>query len=498
MTPAEAAAQVHVVLERPAGTLVPQRAVSTARLGRLGGRLRPHLPLAAILVLGGVLRLWALDAVGFNSDEAVYAGQAASLAGDRQTSELFPIFRAHPLLFQSTLSLVYRLGGGDVAARSLVAAFGLATIVLVFLLGRLLYSRNVGLVAALLLAVMPYAVGVSRQVLLDTPMTFFATATLLAFARFVVSRSTRSLVVSGSLFGLTVLSKETAVLLLGGLVLFGVLYPGVRPGRLQCLFAVAVGALVVSALPISLQFSGRTATGQSYLTWQLFRRPNHSSLFYLEVVPPAIGYGVLAAAVVGLWVLRRRGGWREGLLVCWVAVPALFFEVWPTKGYQYLLLAAPVAAVLAARTLVWLPLPGRFGSGRRPVVVRTVLTVGITLSLLVPSWGLVEPAPTTTFLAGSGGLPGGRETGRWIDDNLPLGARVMTIGPSIANIVRFYGHRPAVGPTSSAAPEGAPLKRREVARRWEPGCAAAMRERGLAVYEEHVVQELPARRRLLS
>lgn len=443
---------MQVVLERPAASLEAQQAAGTGLAGRLTGRTRPNLPLAAILLLGGVLRLWALDAVGFNSDEAVYAGQAASLAGDQQTSELFPIFRAHPLLFQTALSLVYRLGGGDVAARALVAAFGLATVVLVFLLGRLLYSRNVGLLAALLLAVMPYAVGVSRQVLLDTPMTFFATATLLVFARFVVSRSTRSLVVSGSLLGLTVLSKETAVLLLGGLVLFGVLYPGVRPRLWPSLYAVAVGAVVVMALPISLQFSGRTATGQSYLTWQLLRRPNHSSLFYVEVVPPAIGYGVVAAAMVGLWFLRRRGGWREGLLVCWAAVPALFFEIWPTKGYQYLLLLAPVATLLAARTLVQLPLPGRLRSGRRSVVVRTVLTVAVTLSLLVPAWGLVQPAPTTTFLAGSGGLPGGRETGRWIGDNLPLGARVMTIGPSTANIVRFYGHRPAVGLSVSPNP----------------------------------------------
>ena len=42
------------------------------------------------------------------------------------------------------------------------------------------------------------------------------------------------------------------------------------------------------------------------------------------------------------------------------------------------------------------------------------------------------------------------------------------------------------------APGGAPLKGREVSTPWEPGLAAAMRERGLAVYEEQVVQELLA------
>ena len=43
-----------------------------------------------------------------------------------------------------------------------------------------------------------------------------------------------------------------------------------------------------------------------------------------------------------------------------------------------------------------------------------------------------------------------------------------------------------------AAPGGAPLKGREVATPWEPGLAAAMRERGLAVYEEQVLQALLA------
>src|SRR5690242_400292 len=186
------AARVAVVLERPAGAVRPVGTVVAARTGRLVRRYPRHSAMLAILVLAGVLRAWALGAVGFNSDEAVYAGQAAGLAGDPRTSALFPVFRAHPLVFQTTLSLVYRLGGGDVAARLLVAAFGLATVIVVYLLGRLLYDHRIGLVAALLLAVMPYHVGVSRQVLLDVPMTFMATTSLYFVARFCKTRRLRS------------------------------------------------------------------------------------------------------------------------------------------------------------------------------------------------------------------------------------------------------------------------------------------------------------------
>jgi hypothetical protein len=409
--------------------------------------LRPHLPLLGVLLVAALPRVWALGSVGFNSDEAVYAAQAAGLAGDPATSQLFPVFRAHPLLFQTALSLVYRLGGGDVAARSSVAALGVATVLVVFHLGRLLYGDRVGMVAALLLALMPYHVGVSRQVLLDTPMTLLATLTLLMLARFVRTRSVPSLTAAGALMGLTVLTKETAVLLLGGVVLFVVLYPAGRPTPRQGAVALGATAAVAVIHPLTLLLAGGSRTGQNYLAWQLFRRSNHTLLFYPQVVPQAMGLAVVTAALAGVWFLRSRAGWREGLLLCWALVPAAFFELWPVKGYQYLLVAAPVVALLAARALVLLPVPVLTGPGRRRAraAVRAGVVAAVAVSLAVPVVQLVHPEPTATFLAGSGGLPAGRETGRWIDANLPLGARVMTIGPSTANIVRFYGHRAALG-----------------------------------------------------
>ena len=58
-----------------------------------------------------------------------------------------------------------------------------------------------------------------------------------------------------------------------------------------------------------------------------------------------------------------------------------------------------------------------------PGGVRAGVVAAAVVSLVVPSWLAVNPVPTTTFLAGSGGLPGGRETGRWIDDERARRAR---------------------------------------------------------------------------
>lgn len=102
----------------------------------------PRLPLAAIMVLAIFLRFWQLTAIGFNSDEAVYTGSAASIAGNPTLSTMFPVFRAHPLLFQTLLSVVLRLHDSDWTARGFAAAVGVATVAVTYLLGRRLYGTG--------------------------------------------------------------------------------------------------------------------------------------------------------------------------------------------------------------------------------------------------------------------------------------------------------------------------------------------------------------------
>ena len=434
-------------------------AASADSVRRAGPRLRPRglpaserlaqassvLYLAPVLVLAAVLRVWQVNETGFNSDEAVYSGQAAAIANDSELTEFFPVFRAHPLLLQTILSLGFRLELGAGFERITVAAMGVATVLLVYELGRLLYGRQAGLVAALLMALMPYHVVVTRQVLLDGPMTFFATLTLVLLVRFVISGRPVWLYATGAAMGLTFLAKETSLVLLGAIYAFLALTPTLAVRLRELAISVGVMALVIAPFPLSMMLAGRTGTGESYLTWQLFRRPNHDWFFYPDTVPEAIGPLVLLAAAIGLWLLRREASWRETLLLSWIVVPVVFFQLWPVKGFQYLLPVAPAVAVLAGRALSRLPAPGRRGLQALAVAV-------VAVSLLVAAWDRVDGSRPDSFLAGSGGLPGGRETGEWIDDHAPAGAAFMTIGPSMANLVQYYGRRRAYGLSVSPNP----------------------------------------------
>ena len=450
---------------------------------------------AAILLVALFIRVWQLSAVGFNTDEAVYSGQAASLANDPTLTPFFPIFRAHPLLFQFALADIFTFTGtSDVVARLLSAVLGVLTVFLVYRLGLMLYNRTVGLIGALLLAVMPYHVIVTRQVLLDGPMTLFSVLALYTVAKYAITRERLWLLATGAAMGLTFLSKETGVILLGAIFAFFALAPSVTVRIRDLGLSVLVFLGVVAAFPLALILAGAggSSTAQQYLVWQLFRVPNHDSSFYLQTVPAAIGPLLILVALAGLVSARRRLDWRERLLLSWVVVVSVFFELWPVKGFQYLLPAAPPLTILAARGVtslsrwhapVWLrdigdravAVVARSSSGARallagdalrerlqPAAARfgttarmATLTGIVAVSMFSTTWPEIQASVPATALAGAGGMPGGRETGLWIRDHTPVGAQLMTIGPSMANVIQFYGNRKAYG--LSVSPN--PLKR---------------------------------------
>jgi hypothetical protein len=253
------------------------------------------------------------------------------------------------------------------------------------------------------------------------------------------------------------------------LYVFFALTPAARIRARHLVWASLLMVAEVAVWPITLRLAGHAHTGQSYLLWQLFRRANHETWFYFTVLPGWIGLALLAAALAGLIWLRKEATWRERLLLSWVAVPLLFFTVWPVKGFVYLLPIAPPLAVLAGRTLAH-PLPAwresfqarlltlprwlrRVASGSHlQRSAMAVLAAAIVLTLIVPTWTRIEPSPSTSFLAGSGGLNGGRQVGEWVLHNAPAGARLLAIGPSAANVLEFYGHHPVSALSVSSNP----------------------------------------------
>jgi 4-amino-4-deoxy-L-arabinose transferase-like glycosyltransferase len=407
------------------------------------------------MCLAAGIRVWGLNQIGFNTDEAVYSGQAAAIAQIPVLKDIFPVFRAHPLLFQFLLALLFNFGVSDLAARLLAVAIGVATVFIVYRLGSLLYGEYAGILAALILAVMPYHVVVSRQVLLDGPMVLCATLTLYLLARYALTGNPICLHAAGIGMGLTFLAKETGLILIGSVYSFFALSRDIFVRIQDLIISFVLMVIMILPFPLSLLLAGGSKVGRQYLIWQLFRRPNHTGDFYLTTVPGQIGILVIILAIAGLFLLWRERTWRERLLLLWIAVPVVFFQIWPTKGYQYLLAIAPPLTLLASRPLTrWLWIEGPVLGERRIATTWIRALVGgiLIVTLLSSSWQTIQPATTGTFIAGTGGVPGGREAGEWIQKNIPGQATLLTIGPSMANILQFYGHRKALGLSVSPNP----------------------------------------------
>jgi 4-amino-4-deoxy-L-arabinose transferase-like glycosyltransferase len=342
---------------------------------------------AAAVVLAAWLRLAELDAVGLASDEAVYAGQAAALAGDATRGALFSLFRAHPVVFQLLLSVVFRIGGvSDVSGRAFVGlAFGAGTVVLVAVLAWRVAGPATAVLSTVLLGVMPYHVFVTRQILLDGPMTFFLVLAAVCAERAATTSSERAFVACAAAVGFATITKETAILAGPAILLALVIGRRTRSiTRSSVALATVVGGLLVIPFLFSRLLRAHNA-GQTLL-WQLTRPPNHEVTYFGEVLLAYVGPVLLALAALGLVLQLRRH--TPGDLV--IAVPAIafavFHQMWPTKLLPYLTLLTPAIAIAAAFAVVSLAAPLLRRTRRAPVrVVGAVLGVVLTAMAVVPA-----------------------------------------------------------------------------------------------------------------
>ncbi len=117
-------------------------------------------------------------------------------------------------MIASALGFINDFGGWHLVARLLTVAFGTMTVGVVFLIGRMLYSETVGLVAAAFLAVMPGHVVHSHYATVDVPATFFITLSLLCAAHILITPTMRWYALAGLSAGWAGACKYNAVIVI--------------------------------------------------------------------------------------------------------------------------------------------------------------------------------------------------------------------------------------------------------------------------------------------
>lgn len=130
------------------------------------------IALAATLVLAALARLYRLANIpnGFSPDEASYGynGYSFLLTGRDRFGNAFPLFADNfgDLISTSymwlTVPSIWLFGLDEFAVRLPAALAGIVTVFVLYKLGGAVVNRWVGLVAALLLAISPWHIQVSR------------------------------------------------------------------------------------------------------------------------------------------------------------------------------------------------------------------------------------------------------------------------------------------------------------------------------------------------
>jgi hypothetical protein len=393
--------------------------------------------LLAIAALAAVVRIaWLRDLPpGLFCDEAGNGYNAFSLAhtGRDETGARLPLYiwsfgvsYKNPLFIYAAMLPVRLLGLSEFSVRLTAALFGVATVVGIGVLGRLAFGVAGGLLAALLLTVVPWHVHFSRIAfeLIALPAVFVCAFAALAAG---VRGRPRWLLAAGPLFALCFYAYAPSKLFVPLFLLGALLVYGRRLWAVKGTVAAAVVLMGLTALPIvvfdiqhrdkSQQYFSRTTTlnptqtveqnarrvldqyqrffSQSFLFERGDPLPRHA-------VPSAgeLYWSMLPLLVLGvLWCLWP--GHPEGKLLLWwlllyPVAPALMNEA-PSASRGFIGVGAFVLIAAAGATAVLDTLARLLRRWPRVTwVVQAAAVAVLLVALGRESWRYGE-AYTTTY-----------------------------------------------------------------------------------------------------
>jgi hypothetical protein len=329
---------------------------------------RQRALLAGILVLAAALRFtglgWGLRHTP-HWDERVFVENARAMVEEKSLDHRY---YEYPALFFDMLVPILALLPRETLAgpaaflvtRSVVAAFGVLSVLLVCLLGTRLAGPAAGLSAALLLAASPVDVVTAHMVRPDVVLGSFALLAMLAFRR--LGPDAKGDVVAGAAIGAATAVKFTGALLAPSYLLARLLAPGPRLSRIVLAGFVAVGLAVLVTPYAIIHYDAyldgvRIQMGAHYKGRDVAPSYLKQVGFYLGVIPVAFGpLGALLLAAGLVLALREWRTWAPlvahpltTLMV--LATAELRYErhLVPTTGILALLAGRAVAAVAERR-----------------------------------------------------------------------------------------------------------------------------------------------------
>ncbi len=394
-----------------------------------GHRWTGWLGITALGCLAAAVRLvglgWGVPNVlhrfSYHPDEWQVVETALRMVRD---GDINPHFFNYPSLQVNLAAALFRVLGvseaGDVAgrylcARSLTAAMGVGTVLLMPGLGAALGSRRAGLLAAALLAVLPLHAIHSHFATVDVPLAFWSVLAVLLATRLAAGPSTRRdalAVAAGLAAGLAAGTKYNGAAVIVP-VIAGILIGG---GRASWPTAVVAALAGVGAFLVSSPYLLLDPAAWPAVRFELFEHPRQTGIFggvgpgwWFHLghnLPTATGYGFALVAAVGLVLLARERNRAVWPLLLWAALCGLAMLRTRELFIRYWLPLLPVLCLAATWAIR--------AAARRPVLA-------VALLLLAAA----EPGLRSRAYVAMMARPDARDqAARWCFANLPAGDTV--------------------------------------------------------------------------
>ena len=429
-------------------------------------RAQSHILLALILVAAFIARVWGigfgLPFVHARPDELLVVVKALGFF----TADLNPRFFDYPALYLYLVGLLFfvyyafgRVAGWFTSAAHFVsgthgrwqalyligrgasAVFGTLTVLWVHRIASALFTRSVGLLASLFLALTFLHVRDSHYATTDATMTFFIVSATFALVQLHQARRRSHAIWAGVFAGLAMGTKYNAALLVAPMIVVEALHAW--PLRHD-----PVTALRRTNLPLMLLLMGATFFATSpyllldYKTALRDFRALQESMSVGMTPPELLGPGwiyhvrfsllhglglpLLTASLAGIGLMAWR--YPETALLL-ISFPAAYYVVAGASAnvfVRYMIPVLPFLCIFAAYLVdAVADVAARLGHVRQ-----SVAAAAIGLIVIAPSaWSVVQ---FDTLLA--------REdsrvvAARWIESNVPRGASIFVTGNA-------YGHPP--------------------------------------------------------
>jgi len=407
----------------------------------------------SIFVIAFIVRFYDLGEVALNNDEAIYAGQAASLANFSEYQEQFSIFRAHPLLLQFLMSLsFYFFGINEFTARIVPMLLSCNIIVISYFIAKFLYNQRTAIISSIILSLLPYHISISKQALVDVSMSFFFVLSLLLIVLYYRKNAFFLLYGIGISTGLCFLSKETGIISLVISILSLILID--KKIRIKNIIVLTLSFAVVTS-PYWISFLTLEEARKSlleYIDWQSSRPANHGNLYYINIISSEVlGYVLSLLLVIAyLHILVNKRNWKFSNVILpffWIIIPLFFYQMISVKGYHFLFSVTPFLVIFAISFLSsnWI---NRISRNEILLIAIIPLTL-ISNNYIINEYFLFI---SHTPVLGSESLFHMRDAAIWIKENTPENSTILTLYTHMSNIIKFYAQRDSIAIQSNNNP----------------------------------------------